>query len=314
MKMVFVLLVILSLGIMGCSKEVGDVVEKKGGYIYAGVGHWVCKYDTEGNLIWKIGEQGTGEGQFMGVDVPSSVVCASYLLMAADKEGNLYVSDTLNRRVQKFDKDGNFLLEFRPKGIDKGGLTFGVDVDKDGNVYVVVVDDDGGGIQKFNKYGNHIKSFEGGGLDIAVDDKGNIYSVCEDMVIKYNRKGKISLRFGKKGSGDGEFDEAMGIEIDNEGNIYIADSGNARIQKFDSRGKFLMKFGKKAKLPEDPIAALKYEYKGGEFCAPTDVAVDNEGNIYVTDAFRRIQKFDSKGRFIKEFEPGIGWGIAFSPK
>jgi DNA-binding beta-propeller fold protein YncE len=233
--------------------------------------------------------------------------------MAADKEGNIYVSDTLNRRVQKFDKDGNFLLEFRPEGIDKGGMTFGVDVDKDGNVYVVV---DGEEIQKFDKDGNHIKSFKVRGSHIAVDNKGNIYATCGYTVIKYNKKGKILLRFGKKGSGDGEFDETAGIEIDNEGNIYVADGGNARVQKFDSRGNFLMKFGKKAKLPKDPINAykyLKYECEGGEFIGPLDIAIDNEGNIYVTQMFGPLQKFDSKGRFIKKFESGF-IGIAFSPK
>ena len=51
--------------------------------------------------------------------------------------------------------------------------------------------------------------------------------------------------WGQKSTGDGEFDRPVGITVDSDGNVYVADSGNNRIQKFNSTGVFLGKVGKK---------------------------------------------------------------------
>ena len=82
--------------------------------------------------------------------------------------------------------------------------------------------------------------------------------------------------------------------------VWIADSGNDRIQKFDGNGKFISQFGSSG--------GTRPPYKPGEFKAPSGVTVDAEGNIWVVDTgCHRIQKFDEDWDFILEVGTE-GWG------
>ena len=78
---------------------------------------------------------------------------------------------------------------------------------------------------------------------------------------------------------DGKFKKPGGVAVDAAGNVYVADTGNHRIQKFTSNGVLLAKWGK--------------EGSGNcEFRSPEGVAVDASGNVYVADTGNhRIQKF-----------------------
>lgn len=95
---------------------------------------------------------------------------------------------------------------------------------------------------------------------------------------------------GGVGEGRGEFSKPRGIVADTKGNFYVADTVNARVQKFDSAGNFVAAFGK----PGDGE---------GEFEEPNGIAVDAAGSMYVTDALRhRLIKFNSDGTFVKEWK------------
>lgn len=101
---------------------------------------------------------------------------------------------------------------------------------------------------------------------------------------------------GGKGATRGQFDFARGIAVDPRGNIIVADTNNARIQRFSPTGAFLSLFGVNGTRP-------------GEFREPNGVAVDSKGNIYVADVGNhRVQKLDVNGRFLTEWrgpEPGF---------
>jgi len=87
----------------------------------------------------------------------------------------------------------------------------------------------------------------------------------------------------------GEFNLPQQIAVDDERNIYVADTGNSRIQKFTNNGEFLSSFG-------------THGIEDGEFQSPVGIAV-YENNIYVVDdKLNNIQKFDSDGNFI------LKWG------
>jgi hypothetical protein len=77
--------------------------------------------------------------------------------------------------------------------------------------------------------------------------------------------------------------------VDSEGNIYVMDSGNYRIQKYDREGNFILTIGRRGQGP-------------GEFIQPQKLYLDSENNLYVSDV-GRIQIFDSEGNFKDSFKP-----------
>jgi DNA-binding beta-propeller fold protein YncE len=142
---------------------------------------------------------GDGEGEF---ENPYSV--------EVDSQGNVWVADLNNNRVQKFDSDGNFLLEFGSFGSEEDEFDHPrqVAVDKDVE-FLYIVDSNNNRVRKFDSDGNFIKSW------------------------------------GSEGTGNGEFNLPVSLIIDSKGDIVVDERGNNRVQKFDSDGNFLLKFGSK---------------------------------------------------------------------
>ncbi len=94
---------------------------------------------------------------------------------------------------------------------------------------------------------------------------------------------------GGEGNTPGKFLRPCGIATDTKGNFYVADTGNERIQKFDSEGKFLAVFG-------DPGE------REGKMKDPNGIAVDADGDIFVTDAHNhKLLRYHADGAFVKEF-------------
>jgi DNA-binding beta-propeller fold protein YncE len=86
-------------------------------------------------------------------------------------------------------------------------------------------------------------------------------------------------KWGNSTDGDGEFSNPQGVATDSSGNVYVADTWNHRIQKFDPSGGFITKWG-------NPGSG------DGQFISPLGVAIDHSGNVYVADSGNnRIQKF-----------------------
>jgi tripartite motif-containing protein 71 len=90
---------------------------------------------------------------------------------------------------------------------------------------------------------------------------------------------------GSNGRADGQFSGPEGVAVDSSGNVYVADWGNDRIQKFSSNGTFITRWG-------------SIGTGAGQFSGPEGVAVDSSGNVYVDSGNDRIQKFSSNGTFI----------------
>jgi DNA-binding beta-propeller fold protein YncE len=103
-------------------------------------------------------------------------------------------------------------------------------------------------------------------------------------VQRWTPAGEFQRRWGGIGDAPGEFDTPLGVAVDANGNIYVADTGNNRIQKFTSRGGFVTQWGSSG---------------DGWLRGPTDVALDPSGNVYVADERNgRIQKFAPDGTFL----------------
>jgi DNA-binding beta-propeller fold protein YncE len=98
-----------------------------------------------------------------------------------------------------------------------------------------------------------------------------------------------SMFEGGKGTGNGQFDNPIGIAVDGAGNVLVADSRNGRLEKFKPSGTFITSIG---------IKGTGY----GQLGEPNGIAIDRDGNIYVADAANnRVQKIAPDGTFIAEW-------------
>lgn len=261
------------------NKPTGLTVDSDGNlYVVDTRNFRILKFNDNGELLLTIGEEGSGPGQFNFIGSDTSPVTD----VAVDSEGNLYVSDTGNARVQKFNANGEFLLAWGSRGSGNGQFTrpTGVGVDSDGNVYVM--DGTAGRLQKFSAGGQFLTSWGSIGTRdgqfstaefLAVGPQNNIYTADFGMtrVQKFNPDGRFILRWGSVGTDDGQFAAPGGIAIDSNGVVYVTDGPfNPRVQVFDGVGNYLAQFGTQGSAPD-------------QFLETFDVAVDNRGNIYVSD-------------------------------
>jgi tripartite motif-containing protein 71 len=97
---------------------------------------------------------------------------------------------------------------------------------------------------------------------------------------------------GKITSSPVPFAEVRGVALDQAGNLYVVDYGNSRVLKYDPNGKFLLQWGSPG------TGDGQFDMSGH---ATGFVAVDSQGNVYVTET-HRVQKFDSNGKFL------LKWG------
>ncbi|HQU13701.1 MAG TPA: NHL repeat-containing protein, partial [Thermodesulfobacteriota bacterium] len=163
--------------------------------------------------------------------------------------------------------------------------------DRDENIYVV--DQGNNRIQVLGRRGRYLREWGGRGFTpgyfdtpnaIAIDRAAGVLFVVDTgnhRVQKFDLKGKFLLSFGGLGSGDGDFNKPKDLVLDRTGNLYVADTGNNRIQKFDSSGKFLQSWGKFARR------------RGVELNNPVSLAYAEEGfgQIYVLNSPEcRVQK------------------------
>ena len=148
---------------------------------------------------------------------------------------------------------------------------------------------------------------------IAIDDSGIIYVTiwvgrCGDIIRVFNEAGKVIGTIGRGGYGDGEFSYPQGLCIKG-GEIYVADQGNNRIQKFTTKGKFLKQFG-------------HYGSASGEFIQPVSVIVDQSNRLIVADrGNNRIQILDEAGTWLLTIGGNITgceftspYGVALDPE
>ncbi|HST54718.1 MAG TPA: hypothetical protein VLJ42_02345 [Solirubrobacteraceae bacterium] len=120
---------------------------------------------------------------------------------------------------------------------------------------------------------------------------------------------------GTAGSGEGQFSNPTGVAVDRStGDIYVADTANARIEKFDATGHFLMTWG--WGVADGATAALQTCTSSchagiagagaGQFSTPVAIAVDNStsssaGDVYVADSSNRaVEQFSSGGAYISQ--------------
>jgi predicted membrane-bound mannosyltransferase/DNA-binding beta-propeller fold protein YncE len=188
--------------------------------------------------------------------------------MAVDQEGNLYVADSGNHRIQKFGSDGVFLAQVGGAGKGNGQFNepWGVAVDAQGNVYVA--DTWNHRIQKFDKdlkyltqWGSATSDLKNpkptefwGPREVTVDAQGNVWvaDTGTSRVLKFDANGAFLAALGGPGAEPGKLNEPVGVVVAANGDIYVADAWNARVQRFDKDLKPLGAFPVPGWLANDP--------------------------------------------------------------
>jgi uncharacterized protein (TIGR03663 family) len=174
-------------------------------YVADSGNHRIQKFTADGEFVTMWGHMcKMYEGQQGCQDPDGAGGCMEPWDVEVDADGFVYVADTWNHRVQKFDGDGNFVTTWGWHGVSEGGV---------------------GAEKQF-----------WGPRDIAIDADGLIYvsDTGNKRVQVFMPDGQFVDQWGRKGTLDGEFDEPVGIAIAADGRTYVADTWNRRIQVFDA--------------------------------------------------------------------------------
>jgi RHS repeat-associated protein len=224
------------------------------------------KFSSTGGFIKTFGKKGTKASEF---NVPEGVATFN----AAGEEKNLYIADSENNRIgiagQKLESDANFGVAKSPGWVTAARTESGTYKEK---LYVV----------------NHTKSE----IERYPMEFGSPF-----IGIEYEK-------FGKEGTGNGQFKAPAGIAVTEGGSIYIVDEGNNRVEQFNSLDVYVGQFGSKGS-------------GNGQFSAPKGIALASNGfgtDIYVADSGNnRIEELNEAGEYVAQFPTGSGpQGIAFS--
>lgn len=243
------------------------------------------RLEASGRLV--AGAPGTGAGQFQR---PAG--------LAVDGDGNVYVADSLNNRVQKLAPDGRLLATLGGPGQFRE--PWGVAVDKGGNVYVA--DTWNHRIEQFDRdlklvrmWGRPPQQADAanadplelyGPRDIAVDASGNLWvtDTGHARLVKFSPDGQPLGAFGGRGSGPGQFQEPVSVAVAPNGDLLVTDTWNGRVQRFDAS------FGYKGEFRVDGWAGRGVENK-------PYLAVAPDGSVYLTEPDTgRVLHYGADGR------------------
>ncbi len=163
---------------------------EKAVYVVDTLANEVCVFDVfTGGLLRRFGTTGVAPGQF---NYPTHIF--------VDGSGKVYITDSLNFRVQVVDQEGNYLYHIGELGDASGYLAIpkGVGVDSYGHIYVV------------DSYFSTVQVFD--------------------------RNGALLLAIGKPGDKPGQFQVPAGLTVDSNNRIYVCDTYNARVEIFEYIG------------------------------------------------------------------------------
>jgi uncharacterized protein (TIGR03437 family) len=278
---------------------------------------------------------GNGAAGFSGDGGPAISASLNYpYAVAVDASGNLLIADSVNNRIRKVSPSGvittvagNGSFGFSGDGGPATSASLGnptsIAVDASGNLFIL--DENNDRIRKVSASGvittvagNGIDAFSGDGgpatsaslnsaSGIALDQSGNLF-----IAELYNRVRKVSAAsgvittvagngsFGFSGDGgpatSASLNEPFGLALDASGNLFIADSGNNRIRKVSPSGVIATVAGSGAPGPLTTFAGDGGPGISASLFAPSGVAVDSAGNLYIADyGNSRIRKVSVSG-------------------
>jgi len=193
--------------------------------------HTVFKFNPQGKLLLSLGtldRPGLGTNQF---DKPTDV--------AFGPKGEIYVADGYgNSRVMKFAANGKFLTSWGKPGKGRGEFHLPHSILVDASGRVLVGDRENNRVQIFDSEGKLLGIWSGfAPYGMEFDRKGNLFIADgrTHAVLLLSTKGKVIRRWGRKGKRPGEFNLPHMLAADADGNLYVAEVGNKRLQRLNRK-------------------------------------------------------------------------------
>jgi YD repeat-containing protein len=255
----------------------------------------------------QFGEKGSGTGQLVN---PHGV--------AVDGNGDVWVADTGNNRVQEFSANDQFIRKFGAEGTGNGQFKIPLGVAVDGKGDVWVADEINNRVQEFSSTGSYISQFAASRPGGAyVDGSNNVWVTSSGTKVeKFSPAGELLLSFGSEGAGNGQFKDATGVAVDKEGHVWVTEDGiSGRVQEFSSTGSYLTQYAvyeargiasgseghlwittgsvvQERSMSGTVLRSFGTEGTGnGQFKESTGIALDGEGHVWVADCGNaRIQE------------------------
>lgn len=208
-------------------------------------------------------------------------------------KGRLYVVDTGAAGVAVFDLAARRFSYMAGAANGQFRRPINIRIDSDGTKYitdtgrdqVLVYDANDRFVAAYGKEGQFRPT------DVAIGkDRLYVTDVQHHQIhVLDKRTGKTLFSFGKAGSGEGELFHPTNIVLGPDGDLYVSETSNFRIQRFTSDGKPVSSYGAVGSTP-------------GSFARPKGLAIDRTGRMYVADAaFENVQLFDAKGKLLLFF-------------
>ncbi|XP_066300817.1 uncharacterized protein [Branchiostoma lanceolatum] len=233
------------------------------------------------------GEGGPGTGQFIS---PAGVTVSD--------EGEIFVADSGNQRIQVFTLQGTFVTQFPT--VMPGGQKMGpedVALDGEGNLWVVGRTESAGFAVQYNKQGRVLGKFDlqktrwfrGVAVDtrrnhiLITQTTGDLCNPTHGKVLVFRPDGTLVRTVGQQQG----MKFSPYITVDGKGNIFVADNSNNCVYVYNSDGQFLFQFG------GEGSGEGQLEY-------PCGICTDRAGNIIMADwGNSRVEMFDKTGKFLK---------------
>jgi DNA-binding beta-propeller fold protein YncE len=246
----------------------------------------IVKFDSAGQPLLAWGSRGSEDGQFLEISENTGY-------LAVDAQGNVYVADTNNQRIQKFDANGKFLAKWTAPAWVTDDKTYPVYITAtaDGFIYALVYSDNTTPVvQKYDAQGKFLLQWGDQGslkfnspLAITSDSQGHVYvSELTGIIYTFDDFGTLDSKFSLSPVNN-VVTTPTGLARDTVGNFYITDGPNNRAIKVDATGKLLAAWGSQGTAP-------------GQLFRPYGITVGADDKIYIVEHVNnRLQIFGQGG-------------------